>query len=146
VGAPRIHGELRMLGIEVAESTIGRYMGRTRRPPSQGWRTFLSNYVAGIASLDLFVVRTLSFKLLYGLVIAPRAPPDCFNRRYHQSHRPMDCGAGNRRLSVGRGAKPFDPGPRPSLRSRLHPALVPRAYATIQSSHARRGRTVTSSA
>jgi hypothetical protein len=44
-GAPRIHGELRMLGIEVAESTVDRYMGRNRRPPSQGWRTFLSNHL-----------------------------------------------------------------------------------------------------
>src|SRR5271169_2760891 len=68
-GAPRIHGELLMLGIEVAESTIGRYMVRRRRPPSQGWKTFLHNHAAGIASLDLFVVRTISFKLLYGLVI-----------------------------------------------------------------------------
>ena len=68
-GAPRIHGELLMLGIEVAESTVSRYMVRRRRPPSQGWKTFLRNHVAGIASLDLFVVRTISFKLLYGLVI-----------------------------------------------------------------------------
>src|ERR1700688_3251395 len=68
-GPPRIHGELLMLGIEVAESTVGRYMVRRRRPPSQGWKTFLRNHVAGIASLDLFVVRTISFKLLYGLVI-----------------------------------------------------------------------------
>jgi hypothetical protein len=66
---PRIHGELLMLGIEVAESTVGRYMVRRRRPPSQGWKTFLRNHAAGIASLDLFVVRTISFKLLYGLVI-----------------------------------------------------------------------------
>src|SRR5271168_2672520 len=68
-GAPRIHGELLMLGIEVAESTVGRYMVRRRRPRSQGWKTFLRNHVGGIASLDLFVVRTISFKLLYGLVI-----------------------------------------------------------------------------
>jgi transposase InsO family protein len=68
-GAPRIHGELLMLGIEVAESTVGRYMVRRRRPPSQGWKTFLRNHAAGIASLDLFVVRTISVKLLYGLVI-----------------------------------------------------------------------------
>jgi len=61
-GAPRIHGELLMLGIEVAESTVGRYMVRHRRPPSQGWKTFLRNHAAGIASLDLFVVRTISFK------------------------------------------------------------------------------------
>jgi len=68
-GAPRIQGELLMLGIEVAESTVGRYMVRRRHPPSQGWKTFLRNHAAGIASLDLFVVRTISFKLLYGLVI-----------------------------------------------------------------------------
>ena len=72
-GAPRIHGELLMLGIEVAESTVGRYMVRRRRPPSQGWRTFLRNHAAGIASLDLFVVRTISFKLLYGLAILRHA-------------------------------------------------------------------------
>ena len=72
-GAPRIHGELLMLGIEVAESTVGRYMVRRRRPPSQGWKTFLRNHVADIASLDLFVVRTISFKLLYDLVILRHA-------------------------------------------------------------------------
>jgi Integrase core domain len=60
---------LQMLGFEVAESTVGKYMVRTRRPPSQGWKTFLRNHAAGIASLDLFVVRTISFRLLYGLVI-----------------------------------------------------------------------------
>jgi transposase InsO family protein len=72
-GAPRIHGELLMLGIEVAESTVARYMMRRLEPPSQGWKTFLRNHVAGIASLDLFVVRTISFKLLYGLVILRHA-------------------------------------------------------------------------
>jgi transposase InsO family protein len=72
-GAPRIHGELLMLGIEVSESTVGRYMVRSRRPPSQGWKTFLRNHAAGIASIDLFVVRTISFKLLYGLVILRHA-------------------------------------------------------------------------
>ena len=68
-GVPRIHGELLMLGVEVAESTVGRYMVRRRRPPSQGWKTLLRNHAAGIASVDLFVVRMISFKLLYGLVI-----------------------------------------------------------------------------
>src|ERR1700694_456692 len=72
-GAPRIHGELLMLGIDVAESTVDRYMVRRRRPPSQGWKTFLRNHAAGIASLDLFVERTISFKLLYGLVILRHA-------------------------------------------------------------------------
>jgi transposase InsO family protein len=72
-GAPRIHGELLMLGIEVAESTVARYMMRGLGPPSQGWKTFLHNHADGIASLDLFVVRTISFKLLYGLVILRHA-------------------------------------------------------------------------
>jgi hypothetical protein len=69
-GAPRIHGELLMLGIEVAQSTVAKYMvPRSRRPPSQSWKTFLRNHAAGIASIDLFVVPTAFFKLLYGLVI-----------------------------------------------------------------------------
>src|SRR5271170_1277036 len=72
-GAPRIHGDLLMLGIKVAESTVARYMTRRPGPPSQGWKTFLRNHAAGIASLDLFVVRTISFKLLYGLVILRHA-------------------------------------------------------------------------
>jgi transposase InsO family protein len=72
-GAPRIHGELLMLGIEVAQSTVARYMTKRQGSPSQGWKTFLRNHAAGIASLDLFVVRTISFKLLYGLVILRHA-------------------------------------------------------------------------
>jgi hypothetical protein len=72
-GAPRIHSELLMLGIAVAESTVARYMTRRQSPPSQGWKTFLRNHAAGIASIDLFVVRTISFRLLYGLVILRHA-------------------------------------------------------------------------
>jgi hypothetical protein len=72
-GAPRIHGELMMLGIEVAQSTVARYMTTRQGPPSQGWKTFLRNHAAGIAFLDLFVVRTISFKLLYRLVILRHA-------------------------------------------------------------------------
>ena len=68
-GAPRIHGELLMLGIDVAQSTVSKYIVRGRRPPGQSWRTFLRNHADGIASLDLFVVPTLGFKLLFGLVV-----------------------------------------------------------------------------
>ena len=71
-GAPRIQGELVMVGIEVAQSTVAKYMVprfRRPRPPSQSWKTFLRNHAAGIASIDLFVVPTAFFKLLYGLVI-----------------------------------------------------------------------------
>src|ERR1700692_3382687 len=68
-GAPRIHGELLKLGIEVAQSTVAKYMARCRRPPSQSWKTFLHNHAAGIAAMDLFVVPTIDFRLLYILVI-----------------------------------------------------------------------------
>src|SRR5262249_47513154 len=68
-GAPRIHGELRKLGIDVGQTSVAKYMARLRRPPSQGWRTFLRNHADGIAAMDLFVVPTISFRLLYGLLI-----------------------------------------------------------------------------
>ena len=68
-GAPRIHGELLKLGIDVGQTTVAKYMAKTRRPPSQGWKTFLVNHADGIASMDLFVVPTLSFRLLYGFLI-----------------------------------------------------------------------------
>jgi Integrase core domain len=68
-GAPRIHGELLKLGIEIAQSTVAKYMARRRGPPSQGWKTFTRNHAPEIAAIDLFVVPTIDFKLLYGLAI-----------------------------------------------------------------------------
>jgi hypothetical protein len=68
-GAPRIHGELLKLGIDVGQTTVAKYMARSRQPPSQGWKTFLCNHADGIASMDLFVVPTISFRLLYGFLI-----------------------------------------------------------------------------
>jgi transposase InsO family protein len=68
VGAPRIHSELLKLGIEVAQSTVAKYMIKRPRRPGQSWATFLRNHADGIAA-DLFVVPTIGFKLLYGLVI-----------------------------------------------------------------------------
>jgi hypothetical protein len=68
-GAPRIHGELLKLGFAVAQSTVAKYMVKRRRPPSQGWRTFLRNHAPDIAAMDLFVVPTMGFDLLYALVI-----------------------------------------------------------------------------
>jgi hypothetical protein len=72
-GAPRIHGELLKLGIDVGQTSVAKYMAKHRRPPSQGWRTFLGNHAGGIASMDLFVVPTISFGLLYGLLILEHA-------------------------------------------------------------------------
>src|SRR6202163_1644734 len=68
-GAPRIHGELLKLGFDVAQSSVAKYMVKRRRPPSQEWRTFLRNHAQDIAAMDLFVVPTIGFKLLYGFVI-----------------------------------------------------------------------------
>src|SRR6476646_791261 len=68
-GAPRIHGELLKLGIDIGQTSVAKYMARRRAPPSQGWRTFLRNHLDGVASIDLFVAPTISFKLLYGFLI-----------------------------------------------------------------------------
>jgi transposase InsO family protein len=68
-GAPRIHGELLKLGFQVAQSTVAKYMIRRLGPPSQGWRAFLRNHALDIAAMDIFVVPTIGFKILYGIVI-----------------------------------------------------------------------------
>jgi transposase InsO family protein len=68
-GAPRIHGELLKLGFEAAQSSVAKYMVKRRVPPSQGWRTFLHNHAPDIAAMDLFVVPTIGFDLLYAYVI-----------------------------------------------------------------------------
>jgi transposase InsO family protein len=67
--APRIHGELLKLDIAIGRTSVAKYMAKRRGPPSQGWKTFLRNHADGIAAIDLFVVPTISFRLLYGLLI-----------------------------------------------------------------------------
>jgi hypothetical protein len=67
-GAPRIHGELLKLSIEVAQSTVAKHMIKRPGRPDQSWTTFLRNHAAGIAAVDMFVVPTIGFKLLYCLV------------------------------------------------------------------------------
>jgi hypothetical protein len=67
--APGIHGELLKLGIDIGQTSVTKYMARRTAPPSQGWRTFLRTHADGIAAIDLFVVPTISFRLLYGLLI-----------------------------------------------------------------------------
>jgi hypothetical protein len=67
--APRIHGELLKLGIEVAQSTVAKYMAKSGRGSSQTWKTFLNNHAAGIGAMDFLVVPTVGFRLLFVLVI-----------------------------------------------------------------------------
>jgi transposase len=68
-GAPRIHGELRKLGINVSERTVSRLLRRRGRPPSQTWRTFLTNHLTSAVSLDFFTVPTLTGRVLFVLVL-----------------------------------------------------------------------------
>jgi putative transposase len=68
-GAPRIHGELLKLGIQVAPSTVGKYLRRRRNPPSQTWRTFLTNHMKQMASMDFFTVPTATFRVLFVFIV-----------------------------------------------------------------------------
>ena len=84
-GAPRIHGELKMLGIGLSESTVAKYMIRHRRPPSQTWRTFLDNHVSELVSVDFFTVPTATFRILYVFVVLRHERREIvhFNATYH---------------------------------------------------------------
>jgi putative transposase len=68
-GAPRIHGELQKLGLEISQATVSKYLVRHRAPPSQTWRTFLTNHVQTLVSVDFFTVPTVTFKVLFVFVI-----------------------------------------------------------------------------
>ena len=75
-GAPRIHGELLKLGFAVSQSTVGKYVARKNGPPGQSWSTFVRNHAPQIAAMDLFVVPTIGFELLYAFVIVRLARRD----------------------------------------------------------------------
>src|SRR5258708_27974312 len=68
-GAPRIHGELLKLGIDVGETSVSKYLVRGRKPPSQTWRTFLENQGKTMASVDFFTVPTVRFQILYVFLV-----------------------------------------------------------------------------
>jgi len=68
-GAPRIHGELLKLGIDIGETSVSKYLVRGRKPPSQTWRTFLDNHVKTLVSVDFFTVPTIRFQVLYVFLV-----------------------------------------------------------------------------
>jgi transposase InsO family protein len=111
-GAPRIHGELKMLGIGVSESTVAKYMIRHRKPPSQTWRTFLDNHVSELASVDFFTVPTATFRVLYVFVVLRHERREIvhFNATYH----PTEEWTAQQLVE----AFPFDTGPRYLMRDR----------------------------
>jgi len=111
-GAPRIQSELDLLGYDVAESTVARYMVREKKPPSQTWRTFLENHVDCLASIDFFTVYTARFRILY-----------CFVVLCHERCRVVHCNVTAHPTQQWTAqqvieAFPFDEGPRYMIRDR----------------------------
>jgi putative transposase len=111
-GAPRIQAELRLLGHDLAKSTVAKYMSRRAKPPSPTWRSFLQNHVGSLASIDFFVVPTVTFQLLY-----------CFVVLRHERRRVVHFNATRHPTSQWvsqqlREAFPFDQAPRYLIRDR----------------------------
>ena len=90
-GASRIHGELLKLGFEIAQSTVSKYMVRGHRPPSQSWKAFLHNHADAIAAIDLFMVPTVTFDLLYAFLVVGQTPAAPVVRCNPTSDRGVDC-------------------------------------------------------
>lgn len=111
-GAPRIHGEILKLGIEVAPSTVGKYLRRQRKPPSQTWRTFLKNHMKQTASMDFFTVPTATFRVLFVFIVLSH------DRRrivhFNVTEHPTE----NRTAQQIREAFPWDEAPRYLIRDR----------------------------
>ncbi len=113
-GAPRIHGELLKLGMNVCQATVAKYMVRHRRPPSQTWRTFLANHVGQMVAADFFVVPTATGRLLFVLVLLA-----------HERRRVMHVAVTDHPTAAWtaqqlREAFPWDEAPRYLLRDRDH--------------------------
>src|SRR6266446_6793598 len=68
-GAPRIHGELLKLGIRIGQTAVAKYMARRPHPPSSSWRTFLNQHVGAIAAIDMFIVVSATFQMLYVVIV-----------------------------------------------------------------------------
>jgi putative transposase len=111
-GAPRIHGELLKLGIEVVQSTVAKYLRRPRKPPSQTWRTLLANHLEQMASIDFFVVPTATFRVLFVFVVLSHA------RRRVLHFQVTDHPSQDWTMQQIREASPWDQGCRYLLRDR----------------------------
>jgi putative transposase len=113
-GAPRIQAELHVLGHPVAEATVAKYLSRARhrKPPSQSWRTFLKNHAGTLASMDFFVVATVTFRLLYVFVLLSHSRRRVVH--FHVTTAPTAAWV-SRQL---REAFPFETAPRYLIRDR----------------------------
>jgi len=90
-GAPRIQSELALLGFEVADSTVAKYMDKQRKPPSQTWRTFLKNHANQIAAIDFFAVPTVRFHILYCFIVLRHYRRDIIH--FNVTRHPTACWA-----------------------------------------------------
>jgi transposase InsO family protein len=111
-GAPRIHGELRKLGIEISQAAVSRYLVRPRKPPSQSWRTFLQNHAPDIVAIDFFTVPTATLGILFVFLVLG-----------HQRRRVLHFNVGEAPSAAWTGqqiveAFPWDTAPRFLLRDR----------------------------
>jgi putative transposase len=102
-GAPRIVGELRKLGIEVAKSTVEKYRGPMRTPPSSTWKTFLNNHRQDLVSLDFFTVPTVTYKVLFVLLILTHERRRVVH--FNVTEHPTRDGPPNRSSTPSRGTK-----------------------------------------
>jgi hypothetical protein len=117
-GASRIHGELLMLGFEVAQSTVSKYMMRPSRPRSQTWKTFLQNHAEAIAAVDMCVVPTLTFECLPSSWARPSTATVVRGNTASDSR--VAGAADHRGLSLDLGADLPGARQRPRLRTRVH--------------------------
>jgi putative transposase len=126
-GSPRIQAELRLLGHEVAEATVAKYRPRYRKPPSQTWKRFLRNHAGALASMDFFVVPSVTFRLLYVFIIRSHARRRVVH--FHVTTTPTAAWV-SRQL---REAFPFETAPRYLIRDRdgIYGAEVRRCLASL---------------
>ena len=109
-GAPRIHGELLKLGIDIGQTSVAKYIVKRREPPSQDWKTFLHNHADGIAAMDLLVVPTISFRPALWIADHGARPTTNFVVwRYSSSYRRMDRKSGHGSMRLGTGSLLSDP-------------------------------------
>ncbi len=111
-GAPRIHGELLKLGIEVSQATVGRYLPWRPKVPSSTWRGFLHNHLTDIAAIDMFVVATATFQLLYALIVLGHDRRRIIH--FNVTHNPTQAWLAHQMTE----AFPWDSAPRYLLRDR----------------------------
>jgi len=111
-GAPRIHGELLKLGITVSQATVSKYMVHHRKPPSQSWRTFLTNHAKDIVSVDFFTVPAVTFRVLYVFLVLSNERRRIVH--FNVTDSPTSCWIGQQIVE----AFPWDTAPKHLIRDR----------------------------